>query len=915
MVVASTAGLMTLLKLGSDVSGLVTGINQSMEIFQKFENVVKKTMAGVVNAAKKGVDAIVGLMRQIQMLSAGSAKLDSMRDSFNKMAAQFGATGQNLLASMQQATLGMTKQSDLIQSSMTAMMLINKRAMGDVTETLPMFAKIATSAARALGEDVSFMYDSLVRGIGRASPMILDNLGFTIKLSEVYGAYAAELGKTVKQLNVVERQIALVNEVMRQGAGYVENLGISTGGLATKQKQLATVMADLKDTIGQAFMPMTQALQMSYNDLAITVIDKLIPAFRTLGRVLSEVFGTKNPFMRWIEGDPAKKTAERIAGLEESLVDLQNLGPNFAGTITDAEEKFAAGLAKLDEKYAPKFAKIQKQLVDRVAKIWDNFNRRQKRQKEDRDLEDRRRLVDHQEKMRDIRERYDGQIADAIRKRDARALLNALRQYDEEETQAEEAFEKDESHREEDRGRQDARAKEDAKRAEAEAVKSAEEQMLEVRKAYAKEWEKLNVARLAAVSAAEAAWKAETDGLREQIHTQKKLIAQQIIEESKLRREFTKPLPPIWQKFQEVLTWVWDKISSLRDLVLAFLQDPETSLENMVSPKLVEKIEKIKKIFGTLWKVIKLGAKFLGDMFGPEIKELWSEIMLLALEFLKIFKELLPVFAVFTIMLIPAIIFVTMLLKGLFSAIAEQIKTFRVLLNGLRQFIHGWLQFISGFFTLLQGLFTGNKDKIILGLVEMGRGVLNVWRGFTRVLMRMVTGFFRVVWAFFEGFLGNLISGIKNFVNKLIGNSIIPDMFAGILGSFPGFFTDAWAKWREGWNGFIDILKEIWAVISQVVTTATTSVGLKIGSWVEGIGTSVSKLFNPIQNVLSKIGKKAQPEVADTGTENNNWFNLNNWNIFGGGGNMLETTREVVYDTVADVVNTATEGNRGGNRR
>ncbi|MHA2068817.1 MAG: hypothetical protein ACXABY_31025, partial [Candidatus Thorarchaeota archaeon] len=302
--------LVKLFKLAIDVGQVATGLNQTAELLQKFGGFVNGFIGGIVSGVQKLTGAFQKVGTAIMGLAGQSARLDSMRDSFNKMAAGFGETGQELIAAMREATLGMTGDAKLMQSSMTAMMLVSKEAMGDVSKTLPKFAEIATSAARALGEDVGFMYDSLVRGIGRASPMILDNLGFTIKLSEVYGRAAEELGKTTKELSLIEKQTALVNEVMRLGDAYVENLGISTGGLATKQKQLRAEMVNFKDTIGQAVMPLVQAMQGLYIDLAQVGMSRLILAVRTLDRVFSEVFGTKNPFARWVQGDQVQKTTE-----------------------------------------------------------------------------------------------------------------------------------------------------------------------------------------------------------------------------------------------------------------------------------------------------------------------------------------------------------------------------------------------------------------------------------------------------------------------------------------------------------------------------------------------------------------------------------------------------------------------------
>ena len=47
-----------------------------------------------------------------------------------------------------------------------------------------------------MGQDATKSLDDLITALGRSSPMILDNLGLSVKLGEANEKYAQKLGKT-----------------------------------------------------------------------------------------------------------------------------------------------------------------------------------------------------------------------------------------------------------------------------------------------------------------------------------------------------------------------------------------------------------------------------------------------------------------------------------------------------------------------------------------------------------------------------------------------------------------------------------------------------------------------------------------------------------------------------------------------
>ena len=76
--------------------------------------------------------------------------------------------------------------------------------------------KAATDASLALGRDLTDSFNRLVRGVTKAEPELLDELGIVLRLENATTKYAVSIGKTREQLNAFERTQAVLNDVVGQ---------------------------------------------------------------------------------------------------------------------------------------------------------------------------------------------------------------------------------------------------------------------------------------------------------------------------------------------------------------------------------------------------------------------------------------------------------------------------------------------------------------------------------------------------------------------------------------------------------------------------------------------------------------------------------------------------------------------------
>lgn len=176
------------------------------------------TAANIVsNLIGKAADEIGRFVEQ-------GSKFPGLQNSFNNLTRGIGQDGAAMLNNMSTATKGLVSNYDLVTSANKAMLLglpVTSESMGDL-------AKAATTLGKAMGQDATTSLNDLITALGRSSPMILDNLGLTVKVGEANDAYAAKLGKSAEQLTDAEKKLAFYEAAMEAARTKTKELGDQT---------------------------------------------------------------------------------------------------------------------------------------------------------------------------------------------------------------------------------------------------------------------------------------------------------------------------------------------------------------------------------------------------------------------------------------------------------------------------------------------------------------------------------------------------------------------------------------------------------------------------------------------------------------------------------------------------------------
>lgn len=179
-----------------------------------------------------------------------AASAQPVEDAFNSMAASLGQNANSMLASLESISRGAIDQTALMTAANTAMLLGGKTLASE----LPTLLEVARAGSIALGQDMQFMFQSIITGIARQSPLILDNLGIVVDLETANRNYAASLGITVEAMTEAQKQQALLNDILRVAPDYIANVGADATTAAEQIKTLAAATTEFKTAWGELLL-------------------------------------------------------------------------------------------------------------------------------------------------------------------------------------------------------------------------------------------------------------------------------------------------------------------------------------------------------------------------------------------------------------------------------------------------------------------------------------------------------------------------------------------------------------------------------------------------------------------------------------------------------------------------------------
>lgn len=135
-----------------------------------------------------------------------------------------------LMDALRKATQGTVTDFELMQRTLQA------KNLGVAIEPLPRLFEFAAARAQQTGESVDYLVDSIVRGIGRKSPLILDNLGISaLRLKEELGGVSAQAASVVQVTEAVGR---IAEQELKKMGGIAVTTATQVGKLKASFEEL-----------------------------------------------------------------------------------------------------------------------------------------------------------------------------------------------------------------------------------------------------------------------------------------------------------------------------------------------------------------------------------------------------------------------------------------------------------------------------------------------------------------------------------------------------------------------------------------------------------------------------------------------------------------------------------------------------
>jgi len=227
-------------KLGLKNKDFDQGLDKSEKKVSAFSKTIGK-IGGLI-AGAFAVSQITDFTKEVVKLSA---EAEGVEKAFNRIG------GQDVLADIQKATRGTVSNLELMRKTVSAQQL------GVPIQNLAKLFEFATQRAADTGESVDYLVNSIVVGIGRKSPLILDNLGISAialkeKLNGVglgtasVGDVAEAVGKIASEsMDKIGNSATTNGQKIQSFAATWDNLKLSIGRVITTSKEFKAVAAFL----------------------------------------------------------------------------------------------------------------------------------------------------------------------------------------------------------------------------------------------------------------------------------------------------------------------------------------------------------------------------------------------------------------------------------------------------------------------------------------------------------------------------------------------------------------------------------------------------------------------------------------------------------------------------------------------
>ncbi len=245
--------------LRGQLDGLDDAQKKTTKSGDKFQKGLKGVGEQSANASKNFSKFSAGMGGFVGVYAALAAQLFAVSAAFNFLkragdlealkagqmayASSTGTAMRSLAKDIQEATRNQVTFQDAAQAGAIG------AAAGLSADQLNRLGVAAADASQILGRDVTDSFNRLVRGVTKAEPELLDELGIILRLKDATQEYADSLNLDVNSLTQFQKSQAVVNNVLGQSEAKYSRILELVGNSPNEFSQLGVAFDEVQNSI------------------------------------------------------------------------------------------------------------------------------------------------------------------------------------------------------------------------------------------------------------------------------------------------------------------------------------------------------------------------------------------------------------------------------------------------------------------------------------------------------------------------------------------------------------------------------------------------------------------------------------------------------------------------------------------
>lgn len=275
--------------------GISRALKQIEATIKNIASVIAGVLVGAFGILTAAVTGLFSLMNR-------GASFQGLIDSFERLTGSINVSANALLTHLRMAARGTISDMELLRMANVALAGATGEFATQFAERLPDILKIAGAQARATGQDIDFLFQSLITGIKRGSPMLIDNTGLVLRVEAANQAYADSIGVTVEALTAEQKQIALLNAVIESGTNAMNTFGEVQDTTSNKVARFGTFITNIFDKISLQLQPLFRALLDGVNTFLSGIAQFIQSAGPYIAALVQAIVEALRPLFSAVEG-------------------------------------------------------------------------------------------------------------------------------------------------------------------------------------------------------------------------------------------------------------------------------------------------------------------------------------------------------------------------------------------------------------------------------------------------------------------------------------------------------------------------------------------------------------------------------------------------------------------------------------